>query len=222
MIDLLERQGGLAWVQARAVGDRVVVTGLAAPDATGLLRTPPRGGGRASTAGRSPASATVTVGKLGAPPLVARPFCAVAAARRCREGARSATPGLGRARAAAVGGDRRVGDRSPRRHGPARYAVAGASGYAELAQTRLREMTPLPGHQRAPAGVLVLGDGDQLTAWVRAARVDAARLALMPGVLRVYDWEASALLPDGTTVAEGIERGVSRATTTSRRRRARA
>lgn len=215
VIELLERQGGLAWVQARAVGDRVVVTGLAAPDASVLVSMPPRDGRLGASARARPEGPTVTVGKLGAPPLVARPF----------------SLSLPRARAktvlvAASGPDATAETRSvrigaamtDRLDGFERldYEAASAAGIAELAQARLREMTPLPGHQRAPAGVLVLGDGNRLTAWVRPARVAAARLALKPGVLRIYDWEASALLPDGSTVADGTASGSPRAMTISR------
>lgn len=215
VIELLERQGGLAWVQARAVGDRVVVTGLAAPDASVLVSTPPQDGRPGRSARSRPGGPTVTVGKLGSPPLVTRPF----SLSLPREGARAVLVAVPDAQAPARMRSVRIGAAmTDRLDGFERldYEVGGAAGIAELAQTRLREMTPLPGHQRAPAGVLVLGDGNRLTAWVRPARVAAARLALMPGVLRVYDWEASALLPDGTTVAAGIARGLPRATTIGR------
>ncbi len=42
------------------------------------------------------------------------------------------------------------------------------------------------------------------------------RAALAPGRVEVFDWERSALLPDDTTVAEGLAQELPRATTISR------
>jgi hypothetical protein len=68
----------------------------------------------------------------------------------------------------------------------------------------------------------VVGSGPRLVAQVeigpeQLATMEARmRAALAPGSLQVVDWEASALLPDGRTVADGIARGSARAITVSR------
>jgi hypothetical protein len=214
--DLLNGPARTAWVQARVVGDRVIVTGLAAPDARIVVAAPlRRGTGMRPTEESRAGEPTVTVGLLGSPPLVVRPFALSLPRTGAANVSISAPNGFGPTIVQRVP----IGATAPGGLGgfaKLTYAVTVAASVAEPAQARLQEMTPLPGHQRAPARVQVLGDGDRLTVWVPGARVDAARAALKPGVLRIYDWEASALLPDGATVASGLASELPRATTVSR------
>jgi hypothetical protein len=197
-----------AWVQARAEGDRVVVTGLAAPDAHIVVSAPPRGarsgGERAASV---PGGPTVTVRRINGPTLVARPFSLTLP-----------RTGAANVQLMALTGERVQMVQTLPIDAPApqglsgfrqlAYSVDDAASVAERVQARLQAIEP----ERAQ----VIGDGNRLTAWVSGrGRADASD-ALAPGVVTVYDWEANALLPDGRTVAQGLEDQVARATSISR------
>ncbi|MDO8211216.1 hypothetical protein [Conexibacter sp. CPCC 206217] len=197
-----------AWVQARAEGDRVVVTGLAAPDAQIVVGTPPLGANRGGKAESVPGGPTVTVRRVNGPTLVARPFSLTIARNRAKR-VQLVTRTDGRIDTIETVPIDAPAPSSPSGFRRLTYSVDDAASVAERAQARLQAIGP----ERSQ----VIGDGNRLTATVSPQDSAFATAALGPGNLTVYDWEASALLPDGTTVAQGLADGVARATAISRR-----
>jgi hypothetical protein len=203
VIDLLKQPARSAWVQARVVGDHVVVTGLAAADTGIVVTAPPSRGGGGESVVSTAGGPTVTLSREGSPRSLARPFAVTLRRTRARYVLVSAAAGAG----PAIGQRVPIGQVAPAALGgfvQLRYASREAAAHVAL---RAQERLQGAGVARAQ----VLGDGDRLTAWVTAPQVGKARAALMPGVLTVYDWEASALLTPSRTVAEGLATGDQRA-----------
>lgn len=209
----LDRDGS-AWLTARIDGDQVVVSGLAemSVERVVLSTTSIAGGQRArerSFVGGRPVTVTSGGERLTARPFVASvryaggPGVRVAVSR---VGVRTGTKTV-------VIGDTRPSGTEP--GSSLLYAVSGGESAARVAaRAQARLATVGPGLSQ------VIGDGSRLTVELPSRTpqpIALAREALAPGVLRFYDWEASALLPeDGRTVAEGLAAGLPRATTISR------
>ncbi|MDW5596185.1 hypothetical protein VSS74_17690 [Conexibacter stalactiti] len=208
----LERDG-LAWLAARVDGDRVVVTGLAETGAERVVLSMP-----AARGGQGPSGATllrerpVTISTVGER-LTARPFGATLPRGGGVDVHVDVVHSDGRVMRQTI----RLGAVRPSGFQPGRSLVYRvergrfSARYVGLAQARLEAIGPGPSQ--------VVGDGNRLTVELPSRTPEPAadaRAALAPGVLRFYDWEASVLLTDGRSVAEGLADGAARATSISR------